>query len=49
MPGHFWQFIVNRTSPGLIVVPKDLPVRLAVEELLLIWSATQAEERSNLV
>lgn len=46
MPSHFAQFIAGRTSAGVIVVPKDIPVGV-VEELLLIWAASQAEEWHN--
>lgn len=47
MPSHFAQFIAGRTSAGVIMVPKDIPVGVAVEELLLIWAASQAEEWHN--
>ncbi len=47
MPSHFAQFIAGRTSTGVIVVPKDILVGAAVEELLLIWAASQAEEWHN--
>ena len=47
MPRHFIQFIAGRTSAGVIVIPKDTPIGIAVEELLLIWAASQAEEWHN--
>jgi len=47
MPRHYRDFIANRTSPGVIIVPKDIPIRTAVEELMLIWVASQAEEWHN--
>jgi len=31
----------------VIVVPRNIPVGVAVEELLLIWAASQAEEWRN--
>jgi len=47
MPGHFARFIENLTSPGLIIVSQGLDVGEAIEELLLIWAATEAEEWCN--
>jgi hypothetical protein len=31
----------------VIVIPQQLPVRAAVEDLLLIWTASEAEEWRN--
>jgi hypothetical protein len=47
MPGHFAEFIANRTTPGVIIVPKEVPLGVTLEELLLIWGASQAEEWPN--
>lgn len=47
MPWHFAEFIVQETSPGLLIIPQSLPIAAAVEDLLLIWSATEAEEWKN--
>ena len=47
MPRHFAEFIVRETSPGLLVIPQSLSVAAAVEELILIWSATEAKEWVN--
>lgn len=47
MPRHFSEFIARETSPGLLVIPQSLSVAVAVEELILIWSATEAEEWVN--
>jgi hypothetical protein len=44
MPRHFGEFIRSHRSPGLIVVPQHLPLAEAVDDLILIWTATQAEE-----
>ena len=46
---HFAHFITRQASPGLIVIPQSLPVTVAVQELILIWSATDAEEWTNRV
>jgi len=47
MPRHFGSFIAANTSPGVLLVPQHLPIAAAVEELLLIWSAAEAEEFIN--
>jgi len=44
MPSHFAQFLATRTSPGLIIVDQDLDVGRSIDELLLIWAATDLEE-----
>lgn len=47
MPRHFAEFIMTETSPGLLVVPQHLAVATVVEDLLLIWFTTEAEEWVN--
>jgi len=47
MLSHFGRFIQNQTRPGLILVSQDMDVGQAIEELLLMWAATEAEEWEN--
>ena len=47
MPRHFGDYITHSTSPGVFVISQHLPVRVAAEELILIWSATEASEWVN--
>lgn len=47
MPKYFAEFIGHTSSSGVIVVPQKLPIRAAVEDLLLIWTASEAEEWVN--
>jgi hypothetical protein len=47
MPHHFGEFIQGRMSPGVFVISQHLPPARAAEELLLIWSTTEAEEWEN--
>jgi hypothetical protein len=49
MPRTFSEFIARRQSPGLLVVPQALAVANAVDDLLLMWSASDAEEWVNRV
>lgn len=44
MPGHFARFRQTQSSPGLIIVSQDLDIGAAIEDLLLIWLSTEAEE-----
>jgi len=44
MPGHFARFREARSSAGIIIVSQDLDIGAAIEDLLLIWAATDAEE-----
>jgi hypothetical protein len=49
MPKHFVNFVRRDISTGVIIVPQSLPVRDAIEELLLIWAASDAEEWRNVL
>ena len=40
MPFHFGQFILRRKSPGVFIIPQRMGIGAAIEELLLIWSAS---------
>ena len=44
---HFATFILEQTSAGVLLVPQRLPVAAVVEDLLLIWEATEAEDWHN--
>jgi hypothetical protein len=47
MPRHFGAFVESERSAGVIVIPQHLPVPVAVDELLLVWAATSAEDWAN--
>ena len=49
MVGHFARFIGRQTSPGLIIVSQELDIGPAIEDLLLVWAASEAEEWENAV
>jgi hypothetical protein len=44
MPSEFAEFIINAQSAGVIIVSQKLPVELIIEELIVIWAASSAEE-----
>lgn len=41
---HFRKFVAQQSSPGLIIVEQDFPIGDAIEELLMIWAASDAQE-----
>ena len=47
MAGHFDRFIVDNESPGLMILSQDLNIGDAIEELLMIWACSAAEEWVN--
>jgi len=47
MPKHFAEFIKKQASAGVIVVPQKLAVNGAVDDLVLIWGASESEEWIN--
>jgi hypothetical protein len=47
MPIHFANFIATKTSAGVILISQNLPIIQAIEDLILIWEASEAEEWVN--
>jgi len=47
MPKHFADFLQTGTSPDVVLVPQRMPSQVAVEELILIWAASDADEWVN--
>ena len=47
MPLHFAKHLSRQTSPGVFLVPKRIPVRTIIEELMLIWHASESEDYVN--
>ena len=47
MPRHFGAFVESQRSAGVIVIPQHLPVSVAVDDRLVIWAATSAEDWTN--
>jgi hypothetical protein len=44
MPAHFAHFSVGGQSAGLILLREATPIATAIEELALIWGASEAKE-----
>ncbi|HTS78288.1 MAG TPA: DUF5615 family PIN-like protein [Bryobacteraceae bacterium] len=49
MTAHFYRFIAETESPGLIIVPQELQLAIAIDQLVLIAEAGDADEYRNLV
>lgn len=47
MPVQFAEFVRSNTSPGLFIVSQKTDLLSAIEGLLLVWAATEAEEWVN--
>ncbi|MGQ0592223.1 MAG: DUF5615 family PIN-like protein [Gammaproteobacteria bacterium] len=47
MPRHFGNFIRKEHSAGVVILSQALPHSVVVEELELIWGASEAEEWVN--
>ena len=44
MPRHFAELISTAACPGLFIVSQKTDVRVAIDELIMIWAASEAEE-----
>lgn len=47
MPGHFRQFISTTKSPGVILLREGISIAAAIEELVLIWAASDSKDWEN--
>ena len=49
MPRHFANFLATQSSPGVLIIPQHLQVAAVVDDLLLIWLASAAQEWVNTI
>lgn len=47
MPSEFADFVISGESTGVLIVSRNLAFETVIEELVLIWSASSAEEWVN--
>lgn len=47
MPGHFSRFVVERESPGMLLVPSSRSIGTVIEGLLLVWLTWTPEDLRN--
>jgi len=49
MPSAFLELTSEEQSASVLIVPQDLELRFAIEDVLLVWVASEAEEWINLI
>ena len=47
MPANLARFVESYSSPGVIIVSQELDLGAAIEDLLIIWAASDTEEWRN--
>jgi predicted nuclease of predicted toxin-antitoxin system len=47
MPADFGEFIETNNSPGVLIIPQRRPTRRAIDALILVWMASDADEYVN--
>ena len=47
VPYHFADFIPHSTSPGIFIIAQTMPLGRAVEWLITVWAASEADEWIN--
>lgn len=47
MPAHFAQYVASASSTGVILIREKVSIAVAIDELILIWTASEAEEWTN--
>lgn len=47
MPFYFGRFVMRSRSPGVLLISQKTGMAEAIESILLVWSATEAEEWHN--
>ena len=49
MPRHFGALIESQKSAGVLIISQSCEISRAIEELILVWEASEAEEYTNLI
>jgi len=47
MPAHSARFPARAQSPGVILLRAGISISTAIQELILVWSASETEERKG--
>jgi len=47
MPRHFGKFLLRHSSPGVILISQNLAIGKAIDELFIIWLASEHDEWQN--
>ncbi|MFN0108289.1 MAG: DUF5615 family PIN-like protein [Blastocatellia bacterium] len=49
MPENFANFIETQASPGVVLIPQELPYHEAIERLIQLWATSEAETWHNVL
>jgi len=49
IPIHFGRFLETQNSAGVLIISQNCEIARAIEELILVWEASEAEEYVNLI
>lgn len=49
MPENFASFIEKQSSPGVVLIPQELPYHEAIERLIRLWATSEAETWQNVL
>ena len=47
MPHHFARFLESGRNPGLVIVSQRAHIGTVIDDLVLVWSATEADDWVN--
>ena len=47
MPGNFRRYVASGTSTGVILLREGISIAAAIDEIVLIWNASDRGERTN--
>lgn len=49
MPKHFAEFIQKQNCPGVLIISQKLEIKTAIDQLILVWAGSEAEEYINMI
>lgn len=49
MPYHFGDFIQHQISPGVFIIRKRFEMSKVVDDIILVWSASEPDEWTNII
>ncbi len=49
MPKHFAEFIQKQNCPRVLIISQKLEIKTAIDQLILVWAASEAEEYINMI
>lgn len=47
IPAYFGEFIQTQDIPGIFLISQKISIKRAIDELILTWTASEAEEHIN--